>query len=142
MSSPMNNALSDSEVVEAPKAAATAVNSGDLVKISSGLVVPIAAGTDATFGVCEDTSPVTSLLDQLSTVVVRRRGLVRLFLLAGDVVNFNDKLYPTATDPQVVTVTDPGSGVPCGRCRELSSVTGAASNVTRIKLELNAQANS
>lgn len=142
MSSSQNNALSDNEVVEAPISMNQAVNSGDLVKISGGLIVPIAAGTDATFGLSEDTNPVTSLLDKLTTIVVRRRGLVRLFLLAGDVVNYNDKLYPTVTDPQVVTVTDPGSGIACGRCRELSSVTGAASNVTRIKLELNAQANS
>lgn len=141
MSSPNNNHLADNEVVEAPKGAAVAVNSGDLVKVTAGLVLPVAAGTDITFGVAQDTSPVTSLLDQLTNIVVIRRGLVRLFLKAGDTAAFNDKLFPTV-DPQVVTVTDPGAGVPCGRARVLASTLGAAGDTTRIDLELNAQANS
>jgi len=137
MSSPNNPSAHDAGVLQAPKSAAQAVNSGDLVKVSANLIVPISAATDALHGICQDTSPVTSLLDQLSTVVVLRSGVFFFFLTAGDTVAYGDAVYATA-DPQIVTSSSGGGATKVGRVRELASVTGAAGNVTRIKVEFNA----
>lgn len=135
MSSPQNSAAYSNDVLQAPKSAAQAVNAGDLVKIASNLIVPISAATDVPVGVCEDTSPVVSLSDQLTVVRVVRRGVRYLYLKAADVAAFGDQLYATA-DPQIVTTSSAGSAQKVGRCRELASVTGAAGDTSRILVEL------
>ncbi len=122
MTTAQNNAYADQEVVQAPKSSSQAINSGDLVMVSSNLVVPATSGLSC-FGVSEDTSPVASLGDLLTTIVVRRRGLFKFVVKSGDTVAFDTPVYVGA-DAQTVTITDPGSGKIIARCRELASVTG------------------
>lgn len=142
MSNAQQNFAHEASVVVAPKAAAQAINQGDILKVAANLVVPCdTPATDIPFGIAGQTSPVASLGDELTSMSVIREGVVFLFLKAADVAAFDDKVYLTA-DPQVVTVTQPGAGVAVGRCRELASVTGAAGDVTRILVEINASANS
>lgn len=135
MSTPQQNLATNPEVLAAPKAAAQAINQGDLVKASSNLVVPISGATDTVLGVSGDTSPVVSLGDQLTQISVLRRGVFFLFLTAGDTLNFDDAVYLTAA-PQIVTSSSGGGATKIGRCRELAAVTGAAGNVTRVRVEV------
>jgi hypothetical protein len=114
---------------------ATAVNQGDLVKVVAGLATPITADTDQVYGVSADTNPVASLGDSLSQIVVIRRGVVRLFGLAGDTFTPNAKVW-FVTDAQTVTSVDPGgSAKVAGRVREVSAVTAVAG--TRVLIEPN-----
>lgn len=142
MSNPTNNYVSGSDSITAPKAAAQAVNQGDFVKVSSNLIVPVAAATDVPIGVARDTSPVVSLLDQLTQVgVIRAGAIVYQYLKAGDTANFGDALYLEGSDPQVVTTSSGGGATKVGYCREQAALLGAAANVTRVQLELAPQAN-
>lgn len=135
MSTPQQNYATNPDFITAPKSSAQAVNQGDLVKVASNLIVPIAAVTDTCFGVSENTSPVSSLGDLLDQIVVRRKGVFFFYLKAGDTVNFDTALYPEGSDPQLLTTSSGGGAVKVGNCRELASVLGAASNVTRIRVE-------
>lgn len=135
MTLPRNAFIADSVTrVAAPISPSQALNQGDMVKISGGLVVPVTTpGTDALFGVADTTNPVTSLLDQLSTISVIRRGIVRMILTNGDAVVYDTPLYIGA-DAQTVTVVQPGSAAPIGRCRELVGFTG--DGVALVKVDL------
>lgn len=128
-----NNDAADQEYVQAPISANQAINSGDLCKVSSNLIVPVTAGTDSVHGVCADTNPVASLADKLTVVTVKRRGLFKAIVKNGDAVAYDTPMYVGA-DAQTLTITDPGGGKICARCRELASVTGDGS--TRYLFEL------
>lgn len=146
MSTVQNNFAAASDEVTAPIAAATAVNQGDFVKVVSNLIVPIAAATDTAFGVAGFTNPTVSLLDKVTSGKVSKRGLFWFYLNTGDTVGFDDLVYLT-TDPQVVTSSSAGGATKAGRVREwtyypaASNITGAASNATRILVDVNVEGN-
>lgn len=119
---PQNNAISESTVVQCPILAATAINSGDLVQLSSNAAIPAVSGSATVHGVSEDTNPVASLGDTLTVIAVRRSGLFKFYALAGISLTYDAAMYVGA-DAQTLTNVDPGSGKICARCRELATVT-------------------
>lgn len=125
----------------APKTGSQAINQGDLLKVSSNLVVPISGVTDVVTAISEETSPVASLGDTLTKISVIRPGpgvLVRLPLKASDAPSFGDQLYISsnvATNPQEVSTSSANSAAKVGICRELATVTGASDGSTLVLVE-------
>lgn len=128
----------------APCASSAVFNQGDIVKVSSNLLVVAAAVADVIHGIVDATNPTTSLLDTVTRAVVLRPGpgvLVRLPLKSGDVRAYDDLVYISsnvATNPQEVSSSSASSASIVGRCRELASVTG--DGLTRILVEFTAAA--
>ena len=135
MSTAQQNFAAENLEVSAPLSPSQAINQGDIVKVSSNLIVPISGATDVPHGVAGGTNPVSSIGDTLSSMIVYRKGLFYFFLKASDTANYDDALYLTAA-PQTLTTSSAGSAVKVARCRELAAVTGAASDVTRILVEI------
>lgn len=133
-STPQNNKAAGPELsVAAPIAAATAVYEGDLVKVSSNLIVAVAAVADVVHAMSLDSNPVASLGDQLTRISVLRPGagvLVRLPLKNGDTIAYDDLVYigsNVATNPQEISSSSANSAAKVGRCREVASFAGDGS---------------
>lgn len=136
-STPSNAYAGPKDVLEAPVSASQAMNQGDIVKVASNLVLPVAAVADTVFGIVDETNPVASLGDDLTKVSVLRSGIFFLVLKNGDSINFDDVVYISsnvATNPQEVSTSSANSATKVGHSRELASITGDGSK--RVKIEL------
>lgn len=138
---PQNNfAAGPRLIVTGPFAPSVDFNQGDLVKVASNALAPLAAVADAVHGMIDETNPTTSLLDTVTKASVLRPGagvLVRLELKSGDTAAYGDQLYLSsnvATNPQEVSTDSSNSAAKVGVCRELSPVTGTSGRV-RILVE-------
>ena len=142
-------AVERADSILVPIATTIVIKQGDAVKITSNLGLATSGITDVGIGIADETNPVASLggdvnpniggaaaaIKVIPYVPYKGAAIVYRLLTTSDTPSFWDAIYTTA-NPQVVTTASGSSAVQIGRCMELVQVTGAASNVTLIKVLL------
>lgn len=134
-STPQNNyAAGPRLIVAAPFASSVALNQGDICKIASNALAPLAAVSDVVFGIVDETNPIASIGGTITQASVLRPDagvLVRLPLKSGDTPSYGDQLYVSsnvATNPQEVSTSSANSAAKVGFCRELTAQTSDGTN--------------
>ena len=122
-----------------PCAAATVINQGSRVKVSSNLIVPTAANTDAFCGVADFQNPVASLGDLLTSgKVLLKDNVVYFDAPVAETFDFGQDVYAYTTGgnhyPGAVTANSADGAVKVGVYVGLTQVTGSATMRVPVKI--------